>query len=129
VHDASAATGEAAYRLPRTVLPRRYELRIEPDLGKATFVGTAEVAVEVQEPVREVVLNASELEVGETWLVGDDGARVDATATLDQDRERLTLALAEEVAAGAWTVHIAYRGVINDKLKGFYRSTFVDAEA
>jgi puromycin-sensitive aminopeptidase len=128
VHDASADIGEAAYRLPRTVLPRRYELRIEPDLDTATFRGAEDVAVEVVEPVREVVLNASELEVDEAWLVDAGGARLGATATLDQSAERLTLVLDGEAAPGEWTVHLTFRGTINDKLKGFYRSTFVDAD-
>jgi puromycin-sensitive aminopeptidase len=70
MHDASAATGEAAYRLPRTVLPRRYDLRIEPDLGAATFRGTEDVAVEVVEAVDRILLNAADLLVELGWFVG-----------------------------------------------------------
>jgi len=49
VHDATQTTtkSEDDHRLPRTVLPRRYELRIEPDLDAATFSGEESVAVEV----------------------------------------------------------------------------------
>jgi puromycin-sensitive aminopeptidase len=128
MHDATAATGEAAYRLPRTVLPRRYDLRIEPDLDAATFRGSEDVAVEVVEAVDRVVLNAAELEVDEAWLVGPDGARLGATPSLDAQSERLTLVLDGEAAPGAWTVHLTFRGTLNDKLKGFYRSVFTDAE-
>ena len=49
------------YRLPRTVVPSRYDLRLEPDLAAATFAGRVEIAVTVQEPVEEIVLNAAEL--------------------------------------------------------------------
>jgi puromycin-sensitive aminopeptidase len=128
MHDASAATGEAAYRLPRTVLPRRYDLRIEPDLGAATFRGTEDVAVEVVEAVDRILLNAADLEVDEAWVVGPDGARVEATTALDEQSERLTLVLAAPVQPGDWTVHLAFRGTLNDKLKGFYRSVFTDAD-
>jgi len=77
VHDASQTTthNEDDYRLPRTVLPRRYELRMEPDLEAATFAGEVAIAVEVVTPTAAVVLNAKELEIEEAWLTVA-GARV-----------------------------------------------------
>jgi puromycin-sensitive aminopeptidase len=125
VHDASAAIDESRYRLPRTVVPRRYDLRIEPDLGAARFLGTLDVAVEVADSVEEVVLNAADLELGECWVEGSDGSRIEAVPSLDTDAERLTLRLASPLRKGAATVHASFAGAINDKLKGFYRSVFM----
>jgi puromycin-sensitive aminopeptidase len=117
----------ADYRLPRTVLPRRYELRIEPDLDAATFAGSEDVTVEVVEPVGEIVLNVNELAIDEAWIVDPAGARIDVATSIDTARERLTLTPASTLAPGDHVVHLAFRGTLNDKLKGFYRSTFVDA--
>src|SRR5437879_3775512 len=83
----------ADYRLPRTVVPRRYELRIEPDLAAATFTGREDVTVDVVEPVTEVVLNAAELVVDEAWLESNDGTRLAATTSLDPESARTTRAL------------------------------------
>jgi puromycin-sensitive aminopeptidase len=129
VHDASQTTtsNEGDHRLPRTVLPRRYELRIEPDLDAATFTGEESVAVEVVERVTEVVLNAKELEIEEAWLTVA-GARVDCAISLDAERERLTLTPAQPVEPGDANVHARFRGELNDKLCGFYRSVYVDAD-
>jgi hypothetical protein len=66
---------EHDYRLPRTVIPRRYDLRIEPDLPSASFAGAETVAVDVVEAVREVVLNAADLQIDEAWLERDGPAR------------------------------------------------------
>jgi puromycin-sensitive aminopeptidase len=112
------------FRLPRTVIPSRYELTIETDLDTATFSGTEAIAVDVHEPVSEIVLNALELEIDEAWLEAADQRRIDATVTIDKDAERAFLALAESVPAGAYTLHAAFRGILNEKLVGFYRSTF-----
>ena len=114
------------YRLPRTIVPSRYELVLEPDLPAATFAGTVAVTVEVVEPTDTVVLNAIELELDEAAVELPDGRRLDAKVTLDDKAERATLTLAEEVPAGPATVHITFRGILNDKLHGFYRSTFKD---
>ena len=55
---------EARYRLPRSVLPRRYDLVLEPDLDAVTFTGSEAVTLEVVEPIDEIVLNSADLEVG-----------------------------------------------------------------
>jgi puromycin-sensitive aminopeptidase len=115
------------YRLPRTVVPSRYELTIEPDLEAATFTGEQRIAVEVTEPVDEVVLNADELEIDEAWLEpAGGGGRRDAVIALESATERVRLSLDRALETGAWVLHCRFRGVLNDKLTGFYRSTFTD---
>jgi len=113
------------FRLPRTVLPRRYDLTLTPDLPGATFVGAADVDVDVTSPTREVVLNAIELAIDSAWVT-IDSVRHDAAVSLDEDRERVTLTLPEALPIGDAVVSLRFRGLLNDKLRGFYRSTFTD---
>jgi puromycin-sensitive aminopeptidase len=116
------------YRLPTTVTPSRYELRLEPDLAGASFTGTVAIAVDVHDEASEIVMNALDLEITEAWVEPADGWRQPAEISLDAETERLTLTLAEALAPGAYTVQVEFSGVLNDKLRGFYRSTFTDAE-
>ncbi len=117
------------YRLPRTVLPVRYELTLEPDLDAATFRGRTEILVDVVEPTDRIVLNAAELDLREAWIVGQSGTRINAEAIdLDDETERATIQFTSLVERGAWTLHIDFDGILNDKLRGFYRSTFTDAD-
>jgi puromycin-sensitive aminopeptidase len=119
------STPENPYRLPRTVIPHRYDLRLAPDLAAATFDGSEAIAVEVVEPTAEVVLNALDIEIDEAIAeVGDD--RLVATVSLDEDTERATLSFDRELPAGPAALQLRFRGVLNDKLVGFYRSTFTD---
>jgi puromycin-sensitive aminopeptidase len=120
---------ENPHRLPRTVVPRRYDLTLEPDLDAATFAGHETVAVEVAEPTREIVLNAVDLEIDEAILrLGEDGDGDELTAEvrLDAEAERATLAFGRELPTGPALLDLRFRGVLNDKLVGFYRSTFTD---
>ncbi|MEZ5138407.1 MAG: M1 family metallopeptidase [Acidimicrobiales bacterium] len=110
-------------RLPTTVVPSHYDLELAPDLDAATFTGREEVTIVLTEPTDELLLHALDLEVDEVWLEVH-GERVEATATFDGSTETMALALATTVPAGAATLHAAFRGVLNDKLVGFYRSTF-----
>jgi puromycin-sensitive aminopeptidase len=113
-------------RLPRTVVPERYELVLTPDLDAASFVGTVDIDVEVVESTRSVVCHAAELAITEAWLTSPSGERKEPSGIeLDEAAETLELAFPRALEAGTgWSLHIAFSGVLNDKLRGFYRSTF-----
>jgi len=117
---------EATYRLPRSVTPSRYDLTLEPSLDTATFDGHEAIAVTVHEPVTEIVLNAAELVIHHAELVDDEGTKLAGTVTLDEEQERATIALDGTAGPGHWTLELTFHGILNDKLRGFYRSTFTD---
>ena len=109
------------HRLPRTVLPRRYALSLSPDLGAASFTGTVTVECEAVDASDEVVLNAKELEIHSASVNGTS-----APFSLHEETERLVVTAA--VTPGPVTLEISFTGVLNDKLRGWYRSTFTDAD-
>jgi puromycin-sensitive aminopeptidase len=121
-------TNDDRYRLPRTVVPSRYELELAPDLAAATFEGSSSVEVEVLQAIDEIVLNTLELEIDEAWLeVGADGGeRIEATVAYEPEVERARLSLGRQVGPGPAVLHTRFRGILNDKLTGFYRSTYSD---
>jgi len=122
----------ADYRLPTSSLPRRYELRLAPDLEAAAFTGEERIEIEVQEATGEIVLNAVELEVSEAsitsgWSTGSGpGDGVPLEVVPDPEREMVRLRSVEEIAPGRYSLSCRFSGILNDKLCGFYRSTFVD---
>ena len=118
---------EATYRLPRSVTPSRYDLTLEPSLDTATFEGHEAIAVTVHEPVTEIVLNAKELEVLDGSLEAADGSTIDLEkVVLDAGSERVTLGLADTATPGEWSLRLRFRGTLNDRMVGFYRSRYDD---
>jgi puromycin-sensitive aminopeptidase len=121
--------GESAHRLPRTVTPSRYELTIEPDLAEGTFRGAEDVRITVHEPVREIVLNAVDLQIEAGRLTNGNGTKLDVSEiSLDRANERARVLLSEPATPGEWTLHLEFTGVLNERLVGFYPSTYTDAE-
>ena len=114
------------YRLPKTVTPRRYDIRLTPDLKAFTFQGDVSVAVAVNEATDDVVLNALELEIDKV-TAERGGKSLAAKAEMEPAKERAHLRFAEKLSPGEWTLKIAFRGILNDKLHGFYRSQYQDA--
>jgi puromycin-sensitive aminopeptidase len=115
------------HRLPASVTPERYDLRLTPDLVAFTFAGEQRVAVNVHEATAEVVLNALELELDEA-IAERAGTTLRANKIeLEAQRERAHIHFPQALEPGDWTLSIKYRGILNDKLHGFYRSSYADA--
>jgi Peptidase M1 N-terminal domain len=105
---------EARYCLPRSVVPHRYDLVLEPDLEAATFAGSETVTLEVVEPVDEIVLNAVDLDVGPGRLEGPGGTLEVSTIRLDPESERAHLLLSGTAEPGVWTLHLEFGGKLSD---------------
>ena len=114
------------FRLPKTVKPRRYEIRLTPDLEASTFQGEVNIAVVVNDATDDVVLNALELEIDHV-IAERGGKSLTAKAEMEPAKERAHLRFTEKLSPGDWTLKIAFRGILNDKLHGFYRSQYQDA--
>jgi puromycin-sensitive aminopeptidase len=117
-----------AFRLPRNVIPVHYDLRLEPDLTTFTFNGSVSIDVGITETIGEIVLNAAEIDMKSVVLRDDRGEISIVGVTYDDEFERATLALADQVKPGTYTLDIVYTGTINDQLRGLYRSIYRDGD-
>jgi puromycin-sensitive aminopeptidase len=115
------------YRLPCTVVPSRYEIELEPDLARGKFRGRETVDVTVRETLQEIILNAADLEIQTASIRSECGTEQNALVTLEEAEERLRLRFPEPLRPGACRLSIEFAGDLNDKLRGFYRSTFTAA--
>jgi puromycin-sensitive aminopeptidase len=117
---------EADYRLPRTVVPSHYDIMLEPDLDEARFEGTVDIDVSVAEETSQVVLNAIELEI-HSASISQSGVEQSAVITLDEEAQRATFTVESALQPGPAHVSVAFTGILNDDLRGFYRSVYTDA--
>lgn len=117
-------TSDNPYRLPRLMRPARYDLVLEPDLDDASFSGTVDITLEIESPTASVVLNAIELDFTEATAAGQRSSSVE----FDEATERATITFPEPLSTGEAILSIAFSGTLNDKLRGFYRSTYSDDE-
>ena len=115
------------HRLPRYAIPTRYDLLLEPDLGAATFRGHVAVRLEVAEATDTLVCNAAELTIASAKVKTATGD-LTGTVALDEATERCTVTLPTTVGPGQVTLELVFVGTLNDKLRGWYRSTYTDAD-
>src|SRR3954465_2324332 len=78
-------------KLPKQVVPTEYTIRIVPNVAAKTFAGNTIIKVKVNEPVRQLILNARELDV--TGAIVDDESLPQPAVKLDQKQQLLTINL------------------------------------
>lgn len=101
------------------ILPVHYSIHLEPDLENFVFDGKVDIHAKAIKEIDRIDLDALELQISKCFV---NGKEVRHETSLEE--QRLTLFLDEKMS-GEMVLSIEYRGQINDKLVGFYRSKFM----
>ncbi len=110
-----------AQRLPGTAHPQHYTLQLTPNLQAATFTGRETIDLTLAQPADSIVLNAAELKFGAV-TAEIDGKTLAAEVSLNPGRQQAAFHFPHQLPAGQVTLKIAYSGILNGGLRGFYLS-------
>uniref|UniRef100_A0A7N1A7K8 Alpha-aminoacylpeptide hydrolase n=1 Tax=Kalanchoe fedtschenkoi TaxID=63787 RepID=A0A7N1A7K8_KALFE len=122
-------------QLPKFAVPSRYELRLKPDLVDFTFSGSVNIELDIVSETKFLVYNAVEL----TILLGDisfNSSKSDKVFKplrswqFGEEDQIMVLEFDENLPIGSGVLSISnFQGILNDELRGFYRSYyFVNGE-
>ncbi|KAF5186168.1 Aminopeptidase [Thalictrum thalictroides] len=114
-------------RLPKFAIPKRYDLKLKPDLIACTFTGTVEINLEIFSDTKFLVLNASQLEFDHSSIYFTNPNTKEyrkLDVNLLEEDEILVLGFDEDLPIGEGSLYIGFKGILNDQMKGFYRSTY-----
>jgi puromycin-sensitive aminopeptidase len=120
----SVASASEPFRLPRTIEPEIYHIEIEPDIATATFSGTVRIDAIVHDTADQIVLNGAELAISDVEVLTADGMTVLCSVHFNDELEQVTFQPADLLPPGPCTISCRFSGTLNDKLRGFYRSTY-----
>jgi aminopeptidase N/puromycin-sensitive aminopeptidase len=116
-----AASSGFAQRLPQSVHPEHYQLTLTPDLKNATFTGSEKIDVLLDQPSDSITLNAAEITF-QSVATKVNGKELKAEVTEDAAKEQASFNFGRTLPAGRLTLSIAYTGILNGQLRGFYLS-------
>ncbi|KAI9290700.1 hypothetical protein K502DRAFT_326607 [Neoconidiobolus thromboides FSU 785] len=117
--------------LPTNVRPSHYVLTLTPDLNNFTFQGHAQIKIKVNEATSKIVLNSNEIEIQKAQIKNLQGKTEQSfdseSISYDEKTTTATISFAQELEAETETeLHLEFTGILNDKMNGFYRSSYDD---
>ena len=139
------------FQLPKSVVPRHYDILVRPDFGSFRFSGRVAVDVDVHEPVSWIIVNSLGLKITEAHVVDGKGKRLDAVTThavvsffdpmtgeaaeeqfssaaaIDDKAQTAVFSFPRKLEKGSWKLVAEYEGsLVQPSLEGFYRSGWTD---
>lgn len=111
-------------RLPNHIRPQRYELFIKPNLEDFTFEGEETIELAIDKPSTEIVLHAKELKISIVEYKAVSSKQTAHKISYDQKSETVTLAFNRQIPKGKGELKLKFKGVLNDIMRGFYRSRY-----
>lgn len=117
-------------RLPAHVVPKHYDLQLQPFMEDRYFEGQVDIKIELLKPVHSIHLHAKDLNI---TLASITEAEMEEpvliyTAFEYEENEFYVMAFETLTDAGNYTLHYEFRGPLTKDLKGFYLSSYVDAD-
>ena len=100
-----------------------YDIQFEPIFTNFIFNGTEIISLTTT-PTDSFTLNAAELEINNCHLI-HKGKTIKVKSSLNQKKETLNIKASKKVS-GKVKICIDFKGTLNDRLLGFYRSKYKD---
>ncbi|OGJ01507.1 hypothetical protein A3G53_00120 [Candidatus Nomurabacteria bacterium RIFCSPLOWO2_12_FULL_44_11] len=107
-------------RLSKDIIPLEYKMELRPDLENFTFEGIETITLNLSRRTKIITLHAKELDIG-TVRVGKVFGRV----SYNKKQETAIFTFPEFIPAGKNRLTLVFKGVINDKMRGFYKSSYI----
>lgn len=118
------ASKKSRVRLSSDVIPLRYQLHLTPDLDAFVFSGDESIVLTLKKPIREITLHAIELLIDSASIKHGAQSAEATKISYDEKAETATLRFEKPIPKGMATLSLAFRGTLNDRMHGFYRSSY-----
>ena len=116
---------KTSVRLPAHVKPQRYKIMLKPDLDNFTFYGEETIYLTLEKPTKEITLHAVELDVKSVEWIHKGKESWGGKVKYDKKAETTILTFSKNLEKGKGELKLNFKGVLNDKMRGFYRSRYV----
>ena len=118
------------FQLPENAFPTQYNLIITPDMEQATFHVKESINITVLTPTKTLTLNAIELDIQSARIETQESVSLTTTEiTYDSARETVSFVFNQTIPSGSAILHIECTGILNDRLHGFYRSSYLNEQS
>ena len=110
-------------RLSKNVVPIEYDIQLKPDLDNFTFEGIEIITISILKPTKTLTLHSKEIEIETAEALLPQG-KIFAKISYNEKAETATFLFPKILPAGRTRLNLVFKGILNDKMRGFYRSKY-----
>lgn len=111
-------------RLPSHIVPERYKIKLKPDLNEFTFTGEETIHLILEKPAKQIILHSAELEIESAEFIHKNNEIWAGKIAYDKKAETATFTFPKNIRKGEGQLRLIFKGILNDKMRGFYRSKY-----
>ncbi|MFA7000312.1 MAG: M1 family metallopeptidase [Candidatus Paceibacterota bacterium] len=111
--------------LDDNISPTSYNLTLHPDLLSSTFSGSEIIKIKVNKEIKQITLHSKDIDIETVMHIAHNTQQFAYKITYDTERETVTFHFKNKIAKGQSELSIVFSGIINDSLRGFYKSRYV----
>src|SRR3972149_880111 len=113
-----------SHRLPAHFKPNRYKIMLHPDLEKFTFRGEETISFNLTKSESKITLHVHEVKIGRVLLRSQGKGIKPAKIKYDPKSESVVFEFDKKIPRGRGELDIHFKGILNDKMRGFYKSKY-----
>ncbi|KAL0111090.1 hypothetical protein PUN28_012804 [Cardiocondyla obscurior] len=115
-----------AYRLPKTLDPKLYNITLTPNMEQGTFKGQVKINMIARQDTPLITLNSHKLDILQINVI-KNGTEIRVLNYTTHITQQLKIYLSAYVYTNEEIeVMIDFNGLLNDDMNGFYRSSYFD---
>ena len=111
-------------RLSKTVVPIKYQITLKPDLEAFVFEGEEIILVELKRSAKGITLHAADLNIKSAEFIHKKNQTWAGRVFYNQKAETAEIIFDKKLPKGPGELKLIFRGILNDKMIGFYRSAY-----
>ncbi len=112
-------------RLPDWITPITYDIKLHPDLENFTFSGVENITFKSTKPTNQITLHSKDIDIETAHIAISKTKKIFAEISYNEKNETATFTFPTKIKSGKNTLGLVFRGILNDKMRGFYKSSYV----
>ena len=112
-------------RLESHISPLHYNITLHPDLLSFIFSGKEIIKIKIDKDVKQITLHSKDIKIQTAEIIPKKINQFANKISYDEKKETTTFYFKNTINKGEYNLSIIFSGVINESLRGFYKSKYV----
>jgi len=111
--------------LEKHIIPSHYKLALHPDILAGAFSGKEIIEIKINKEINKITLHSKDIDIETVKYISGKVEQFAKNITYDVRKETATFIFKNKIKKGQGNLSIIFSGILNDNLRGFYKSKYV----